>query len=137
MGELMRKFEHLCYLIMCRQQANLKRRRLLSALNKAFDKSNVCRFHYVIREEECREERKAYRDFAEHMKKTSKEELSPLRKELKASIKYDGSNRCVGLHYDGEFFKSERVINIGHSYNFDKILLDDDQLVDPYEVNNG
>ena len=132
----MNKFEKLCYLIVQRQAANLKRRRLLYALNTAIDNGQYKNeYHYHKRVYCCKKERKVYRKYADGMTKIAKTIYSPLRRELKAQVRYCGNNSCLSVTYNEQTYSFKQVKEIADGFISDEVCLRDESgLATPYEV---
>ena len=130
----MSKLEKLCYLIVQRQKANVKRRRLLYVLNVAIDKGQyVNEYHYHKRVFSCKKERTVYRKHADSMTRIAKKYYSPLRRELKAQVRYDGSNNCVSLTHDNLTYSYIKIKELADAYIFEEIVLRDKTGLDnPY-----
>lgn len=127
----MSKFERMCYLIVQREKANKKRRHLLYLFRKAHPAVAYATPINLLKISG--EELKSYRNHAEAMKKIAKEVYSPLKRELKASIKYTGSNFCIGMTYDKEYFSYSRIEEIANAYIFDEIVLRNSEISNPYK----
>lgn len=130
----MSKFEELCYLIACRQQANVKRRYLLYKLYKKRNANRGNWSKWIKHASEYEPERQAYRNQADMMKKIAKEVYSPMRRELNATIKYDGNNHFKYMIYQGQEFDFKKIKEIADGYVFDSILLEGKTINNPYEV---
>lgn len=133
----MSKFEHFCYLVVCRQKINLERRRALYRYNTALDninaKSRAQLIKAVDKIDMTKRERKAYRKIADHMRKVAVKQYSPLRRELKCYVKYDSNNAAMYMHYDGLLYSYKKIEEIANSYIFETLVLkDNNKLTDPY-----
>ena len=127
-------FEQMCYLIVCRQKANLERKRLLYAFYAKDKEGRRTRYYsprmmYANRN---REELNAYRQHADFMRNIAKTIYSPLRRSLNAKMKYDSNNAVEYITYQGEQFNYKRIQEIAASYEFDTIVLDAQRIINPY-----
>ena len=129
----MSSLEHFCFLVVQRQKANLKRKRLLYALNSKIEKTHGSKYHYHKRAHVCKKERKAYRDHADKMKEISIKHYSPMRRQVDASVKYDGGNMCVSITHKDRTYSYKQVKEIADGYLFDTIVLDKISIDDPYK----
>ena len=134
-------FEQMCYLIVCRQKANLERRRLLYAfyakdkngINGVSKKKTKWYSPRLIHANKNRFELNAYRQHADFMRNIAKTIYSPLRRSLKAKMKYDSNNAVEYITYQGEQFDYKRIQEIAAGYEFDSIVLDSNKaIVNPY-----
>lgn len=127
----MSNLEQFCFLVVERQKANTKRRRLLSYLNKKINKNRHLSDQF-IKANMYTDELKTYREFADEMKKIAKRKFSPMRKELKISVKYNSNNQCQSLIHDGITYLYKDVKRMSDAYLFDTIVLDKERLENPY-----
>lgn len=128
-------FEKMCYLIVCRQEANLKRRRLLYKYSSKEKKLKMSsrRIISVERIALTEKERSNYRKQANTMKEIAVNIYSPLRRELKAYVKYNSNNMAQYVSYDGDHYDYNRIKEIAVGYEFDTIVLEGKELVNPYK----
>lgn len=127
-------FEYLCYLIACREKANLKRRRLLYRRSKAERHLNTSRAHYIKKEDELSPETRAYRDHANHMKRITKEIYSPLRKKLGVKIWYNACNGARGITYEDRTYSINEVQCLADGHIFNSIVLENKSVNNPYLI---
>lgn len=128
-------FEQMCYLIVCRQKANLERRRLLYAFYARDKKGKRTRYYSprMMHANKNRFELNAYRQHADFMRNIAKTIYSPLRRSLKAKIKYDSNNAVEYITYQSELFDYKRIQEIAAGYEFDTIVLDSNKTIaNPY-----
>lgn len=124
----MSKFQEFCYLVVQRDKANNKRRRLLYALSKAYTKNHHCCHHHII-DNVMTDERVAYRKQADAMKRIAKEVYSPLRRELGIKCNYNSNNSVNLLQYQDELYTWKAIEQHANTYLFETIILSDDQTV--------
>lgn len=127
----MSKLEEFCYLVVQRDKANKKRKRLLYDLNKAYKKNHSCS-HYHIRDFLANDKRAAYRNHADEMKSIAKKVYSPLRQELNIVCNYDGNNTVTSFVYKGETYCWNQIENLANTYLFESIVLTDNSINDAY-----
>lgn len=124
-------FEQMCYLIVCRQKANSKRRRLLYKTRHR--EGNTKYKHKYIYEKAMTNELIQYRQHADFMKEIAKTIYSPLRRSLNIKVKYDSNNATQYITYQSEQFSYRRIQEIAASYEFDTIVLDNARMIaNPY-----
>lgn len=128
----MSNFQEFCYLVIQRDKANLKRRRLLYRLNKKLDEFGL-RYRYHVKTEYAKKERATYRAQAEAMKKVAKNIYSPMRKELNIKCRYDGNNSVTSLKYQGENYYYSDIERYANAYLFETVLLSDNKVNDTYK----
>ena len=130
----MSKFQEFCYVILQRDIANKKRRRLLGYANAklCIHKSSRYHGHKIAEEPEIARTRIAYRSHAEAMKKIAAEVYTPMRKELGIKCNYDGNNAVTSLKYDGEIYYWRNIVEHGNAHIFDSIVLDGKSVDNPY-----
>lgn len=137
------KFELMCYYIVCRQKANKERLQKLRQFRKTDGYlkcyySSVTNIVHPIKEafrskKVKNKEIKEYRKSASHMREVAKKHYSPLRRELKMKVYYDGSNGVNMITYDGQDFKYDHIKAIAAGYEFDEIVLKDKATIqNPY-----
>lgn len=140
------KFELMCYYIVCRQKANKDRLQKLRKFrsteeykdvyqdyNRFCTVSHLIKFKHKLKVINTKEIR-AYRNAANSMRKVSLNVYSPLRRELKMKIKYDGSNNVSSIKYDGQTFDYAHVKAIAAGYEFDEVVLRDKASIkNPYK----
>jgi hypothetical protein len=121
----------MCYLIVCRQEANLERRRLLYKVRTKATyllHNPYKRMLFNVPKEVI-----AYRKQADMMSKIAKFIYSPLRKSINAKMKYDSNNAVQYITYQGEQFDYKRIKEIAAAYEFDFIVLDSNKMIaNPY-----
>lgn len=127
-------FEQMCYLVVCRQKANLERRRLLYKFYRIENAGGKYqrRVNRLKRAFSRKAELKAYRDQADFMRDIAVKVYSPLRRSINAFMKYDGNNMVQAIFYQGEQFDYKRIQEIAASYEFDSIVLNSNKISNPY-----
>lgn len=133
----MSKFEYFCYLLIQRDKANRRRRRLLYEFRKVVRIGSFGSgwlYHSPKQLHKHLPELKRYRQFAEAMRNIAVSYYSPLRRELGIKVYYTGSNFQNGIKYQGETFSAEKVREIADGYIFDEVVIrETDNLHTPYE----
>jgi hypothetical protein len=127
----MSKLQEFCYLVVQRDKANKKRKRLLYRLNKKLNE-HTGRFYTHIKADIAREERQLYRDHANKMKQITKSSYSPLRRELGIRCFYDGNNSVTSLKYQGEIYYWRNIEDQANTYLFETIILTDQSINNAY-----
>lgn len=128
----MSKFQEFCYLVIQRDKANKKRKRLLYRLNKKLNE-HTGRLYSHIKADIAREDRKIYRDHANNMRNITKSMYTPLRRELGISCNYDGNNSVTSLKYQGEIYYWRNIEDQANTYLFETIILTDQSINNAYE----
>ena len=128
----MRTFQEFCYLIVQRNLANKKRKRLLYRLNKLREQYRSTKTY--SRNIKILQQKLAYRMFAEGMRKIAKEEFSVLRRQLSVRCNYDANNKIVSIFYGGQEYSLNHIENYANSYMFEKIVLSEGEINNPYKV---
>jgi len=124
----MSRFQEFCYLVVERQKANKKRKRLLYILNKKLHEAKVYNRHH-IKDQYAKEERSTYRNHAETMKEIAKRVYSPLRRELGIMCYYCGNNNVICFTYQGEIYTKQTIENHANNYLFETVVLKDAELI--------
>lgn len=131
----MSSLQEFCHLVVRRNKANLKRKRLLYALNRAEKNTCIPRYCYHIKADYCKYERSAYRDHANAMKQIAKDVYSPMKRELKVLCSYDANNKCIGITHDGVRYSLDKVTSLANAYLFETVVLSDDGVINEvYEI---
>lgn len=130
----MSNIEQFCFLVVQRQKANAKRKRLLYALNKKINSIGGKRWsHYHVKKHACREELAEYRNHADAMRSIAKNVYSPLRREVNAKVTYDANNNCQYVIHEEVKYSYSKVKQMADAYHFDTIMLDRETIEDPYK----